>query len=249
MKKFLILFILTTQFSFGQTSFEKANNLYQKGKYDQAIIEYNRILASQKHSAELYFNLGNCYYKLNKVAPAIYNYEKALVLNPDDFETINNLKFAQKLQIDEIKVIPQVGFSKIIRDFTSIFHYNTWAWISVGFGFLFLICFCGYYFSGFTSTKRLYFFGMFALLLLISIGILSAIAEKNHFQNEKPAIIFSELTLLKSEPQISSNTIFTLHEGTKVFIKETLASWNKVQLTDGSEGWIEKKTIREVKEF
>jgi tetratricopeptide (TPR) repeat protein len=247
MKKLLIILLLTTQFFFAQTGFEKGNNLYQKGKYEQAILEYESILATKQHSAELYFNLGNCYYKLNKVAPAIYNYEKALVLNPDDSEIVNNLKFAQKMQIDEIKVIPQVGFAKMIQDFTSIFHYDTWAWISVGLSTLFLLCFMGYYFSRFTLTKRIFFFGMFALLLLLLISVSAAISEKNHYESEKPAIVFAEMVLVKSEPQKASNTIFTLHEGTKVFIKETLENWKKIQLTDGTEGWIEKTAIREVK--
>lgn len=247
MKKLLILFFLTTQFFFAQSSFEKGNNLYQKGKYEQAITEYESVLASKNHSAELYFNLGNCYYKLNKVAPAIYNYEKALVLNPDDSEILNNLKFAQKLQIDEIKVVPQVGFSKMVHDFTSIFHYNTWAWISVGFSILFLVFFIGYYFSSITLSKQIFFFGMFVLLFLILVCISSAITEKNHFENEKPAIVFAEMTLLKSEPQNTSNTVFTIHEGTKVFVLETLENWKKIQLTDGTEGWIEKTAIREVK--
>ena len=247
MKKLLILFLLTTQFFFAQTGFEKGNDLYQKGKYEQAISEYESILATKQHSAELYFNLGNCYYKLNKVAPAIYNYEKALVLNPDDAEIANNLKFAQKLQIDEIKVVPQVGFSKMVHDFTSIFHYNTWAWISVGLATLFLLCFSGYYFSRLTFSKRVFFFGMFALLFLLLISVSSAISEKDHYEREKPAIVFAEIVLVKSEPQSASNTVFTLHEGTKVFVLETLDSWKKIQLTDGTEGWIEKKAIREVK--
>lgn len=247
MKKLLILFLLTTQFFFAQTGFEKGNDLYQKGKYEQAISEYESILATKQHSAELYFNLGNCYYKLNKVAPAIYNYEKALVLNPDDPEITNNLKFAQKLQIDEIKVVPQVGFSKMVHDFTSIFHYNTWAWISVGLATLFLLCFSGYYFSRLTFSKRVFFFGMFALLFLLLISVSSAISEKDHYEREKPAIVFAEIVLVKSEPQSAGNTVFTLHEGTKVFVLEALDNWKKIQLTDGTEGWIEKKAIREVK--
>lgn len=247
MKKLLILFLLTTQFLFAQSSFENGNNLYQKGKYEQAISEYENVLASKNHSAELYFNLGNCYYKLNKVAPAIYNYEKALVLNPEDPEIQNNLKFAQKLQIDEIKEIPEVGFSKMVHDFTSIFHYNTWAWISVGLATLFLLFFIGYYFSQMASSKRVFFFGMFVLLFLILISVSSAISNKNHFENEKPAIVFAEMVLVKSEPQRASNTVFTLHEGTKVFVLETLDSWKKIQLTDGTEGWIEKTAIKEVK--
>lgn len=247
MKKLLILFLLTTQFFFAQTGFEKGNDLYQKGKYEQAISEYESILATKQHSAELYFNLGNCYYKLNKVAPAIYNYEKALVLNPDDAEIANNLKFAQKLQIDEIKVVPQVGFSKMVHDFTSIFHYNTWAWISVGLATLFLLCFSGYYFSRLTFSKRVFFFGMFALLFLLLISVSSAISEKDHYEREKPAIVFAEIVLVKSEPQNASNTVFTLHEGTKVFVLEALDNWKKIQLTDGTEGWIEKTAIKEVK--
>ncbi|HWS60030.1 MAG TPA: tetratricopeptide repeat protein, partial [Flavobacterium sp.] len=246
MKNILYLFLLTTQFFFAQSSFEKGNALYQKGKYEQAISEYESVLASKNHSAELYFNLGNCYYKLNKVAPAIYNYEKALVLNPEDTEITNNLRFAQKLQIDEIKVIPQVGFSKMVHDFTSVFHYNTWAWISVGLATLFLLFFIGYYFSYTALSKRVFFFGMFVLLFFILISVSSAISEKNHFENERPAIVFAEMVLVKSEPQNGSNTVFTLHEGTKVFVLETLENWRKIQLTDGTEGWIEKYSIKEV---
>ena len=247
MKKIIFIFLLTTQFFYAQNSFEKGNDLYQKGKYEQAISEYESVLASKKHSSELYFNLGNCYYKLNKVAPAIYNYEKALVLNPDDAEITNNLKFAQKLQIDEIKVIPTVGFSKMVHDFASIFHYNTWAWISVGFSVLFLLFFIGYYFSQMTLSKRIFFFGMFALVFLLLISVSVAISEKNDFESEKPAIVFAEMVLVKSEPQKASNTVFTLHEGTKVFVLEDLDNWKKIQLTDGTEGWIEKTAIKEVK--
>jgi SH3-like domain-containing protein len=88
---------------------------------------------------------------------------------------------------------------------------------------------------------------MFALLLLLIISVSAAISEKNDFDNEKPAIVFAEMVLVKSEPQKASNTVFTLHEGTKVFVQETLENWKKIQLTDGTEGWIEKSTIKEVK--
>lgn len=247
MKKIIFIVLLTTQVFFAQNGFEKGNYLYQKGRYEQAISEYESVLATKHQSAELYFNLGNCYYKLNKVAPAIYNYEKALVLNPDDAEIQNNLKFAQKMTIDEVKDIPKVGFSKMIHNLTSTFHYNTWAWISVAFSTLFLLFFIGYYFSQIALSKRIFFFGMFALLFLLLICVSAAISEKNDFENERPAIVFAEMVLVKSEPQMASNTVFTLHEGTKVFVQETLENWKKIQLTDGTEGWIEKTAIKEVK--
>ena len=247
MKKILFIFLLTTQVFFAQNGFEKGNALYQKGNYKDAITAYESVLDSKKQSAELYFNLGNCYYKLNKVAPSIYNYEKALVLNPSDVEIQNNLKFAHKLQIDEIKEMPKVGFAKLIRDFTGHFHYNTWAWISVSFSFLFLLFFLGYYFSQITVSKRIFFFGMFIVVFLILISVLSAIFEKNNYETEKPAIVFAEVVAVKSEPKTSSSDVLVLHEGTKVFVLEVLDNWKKIQLTDGTEGWIENNAIKEVK--
>jgi hypothetical protein len=247
MKHLVYIVVFITSFGFAQSGFENGNVLYQKGQYEQAIQAYESVLDSHQQSAELYFNLGNCYYKLNKVAPAIFNYEKALVLAPEDADITNNLKFAQKLTIDEVKDVPKVGFAKLLRDFTGIYHFNTWALISVVFGLLFLGFFIGYYFSPSTRSKRIFFFGMFVWIVSLLVSLGAAIFEKNHFVNERPAIVFAEVTEVKSEPQKASPATFTLHEGTKVFVLETLGKWKKIQLMDGTEGWIESPAIREVK--
>jgi hypothetical protein len=184
---------------------------------------------------------------LNKVAPAIYNYEKALLLNPNDTEIQNNLKFAQKLQIDDIKTVEKVGFNKLIQDFTNTFHYNTWGGITVGFSILFLLFFIGYYFSQITVSKRLFFFGMFFVMLLLIVSVAAAIFEKNQYNNDQPAIVFSEIVSVKSEPKNSATDAFVIHEGTKVYVIESLDNWDKIQLTDGNEGWIEKSAIKRLK--
>jgi hypothetical protein len=247
MKNILYILLLSTQVFFAQNGFEKGNAYYEKGQYADAVAAYESVLNDKQHSSEVYFNLGNAYYKLNKVAPSIYNYEKALVLNPSDKESLNNLKFAQKRTIDEIKVIPKVGFAKLVRDFTGIYHYNTWAWISVGLAVGFLLFFIGYYFSQSTGSKQIFFFGMFVAVFLILISISSAIFEKSHFDTEKPAIVFAEMTDVKSEPRNGGKPLFVLHEGTKVFVFESIGEWKKIQLTDGTEGWIESSAIKEVK--
>lgn len=247
MKNIVYIILLVSQVFFAQSGFDKGNELYKNGKYEQAIDAYNSELGAKKQSAELYFNLGNCYYKLNKVAPAIYNYEKALVLSPNDSDIQNNLKFAQKRTVDEIKVVPKVGFAKLLRDFTGMHHYNNWAWIAVAFSALFLVCFLGYYFSALTLNKRLFFFGMFVMLVAVVISVSSAAFEKSYFKNERPAIVFAEMTEVKSEPQKMGAAVVVLHEGTKVFVKETVDNWKKVQLTDGTEGWIDSEAIQEVK--
>jgi tetratricopeptide (TPR) repeat protein len=247
MKNILYILLLSTQIFFAQSGFEKGNALYQKGNYQEAITAYENILKTKKQSAELYFNIGNCYYKLNKVAPAIYNYEKALLLNPNDTEIQNNLRFAQKLQIDDIKDVPKVGFNKVIQDFTSTFHYNTWAWISVGLATVFLLFFLGYYFSQISLSKRMYFVGMFLVLVVLLLSVSSAVFEKSHYENDQPAIVFAEIAPVKSEPKNDASDAFVLHEGTKVYIQESLDNWVKIQLADGTEGWIEKGNVKEVK--
>lgn len=247
MKNIVYLFLLITQVIFSQ-SFEKGNAMYQRGNYPEAVQAYEAVIKENKqHSAELYFNLANSYYKMNKVAPAIYNYEKALVLKPHDPDVLNNLKFAKKLTIDEIKEVPKVGFAKLIQNFTGIFDYNTWAKISVAIGFLFLLSFIGYYFSQLTLTKRIYFIGMFILLVVLALSISAGMSEKSHFDNDRPAIVFAELSEVRSEPQKGGAAIFLLHEGAKVYVTESLGKWRKVELTDGTEGWLDAETIKEVK--
>jgi len=248
MKNILYLFLLISQVFFAQNGFEKGNALYQKGQYQEAVQEYENVIKEDKlQSAELYFNLANSYYKLNKVAPSIYNYEKALVLKPNNAQTLNNLKFAKKLTIDEIKEVPKVGFAKLIQNFTGIFTYNTWAMISVGIAFAFLLSFIGYYFSQLTVSKRIYFIGMFVLLVALLLSVSAGITEKDHYDNDRPAIVFSEVSEVRSEPQKAGSAIFLLHEGAKVYVTETLGQWKKIELTDGTEGWIDALTIKEVK--
>jgi tetratricopeptide (TPR) repeat protein len=247
MKNIFYILFLIAQFSWAQSEFEQGNQHYAKGKYDLAIQEYESILNSGKESAEVYFNLGNCYYKLHKVAPAVYNFEKALLLNPNDSEIKTNLDFARKMAIDDIKIIPKVGFHKLIEDFTSTYHYDTWAWIAIGFSIVFLLSFLGYYFSSSTVKKRLFFGGMFIVLIGILLSVSAGIFEQNRIENEKPAIVFAENAPVKSEPKTSSPDSFILHEGTKVYILESIANWKKIELTDETTGWIESSAIKELK--
>jgi tetratricopeptide (TPR) repeat protein len=246
MNKYFYILILIFQISFAQNAFEKGNQLYQKENYAEAINTYESVLATGQQSAELYFNLGNCYYKLHKVAPAIYNYEKALQLNPNDDEIKTNLDFARKMTIDDIKIIPKVGFSKLIEDFTSTYYYDTWAWIAIILAFLFLGSFVGYYFSGTTLKKRIFFTGMFILLFGIIVSVSSGVNEKNRIENEKPAIVFAETASVKGEPKPTSPETILLHEGTKVYILESIANWKKIQLTDETTGWISDEAIKEL---
>jgi tetratricopeptide (TPR) repeat protein len=229
-------------------AFANANELYKKENYEAAAKKYEFIHDNLKQeSAELYFNLGNCYYMLDRIAPAIYNFEKALLLNPDNEILKNNLEFAQKKAIDDIKVKPEVGFLVTIYKTASILHYESWAWAAIIASFLFLLAFIGYYFGATSLIKRTFFTAMFVFLVGILVTIFAAFLQKQKETSIKPAIVFNTVVNVKAEPKSSAEDVLVLHEGTKVFVLETMDNWKKIQLTDKTEGWIEKDAIKELK--
>jgi tetratricopeptide (TPR) repeat protein len=137
--------------------FDKGNALYNDGDYKAAIQAYEVILEKGLHSAELYYNLANCFYKLNKVGPTIYFYEKALMLDPKDTAILNNLAFAEKMRIDKIELIPEVGLVKLIKNIVDLFKLDTWAFVCIGFMLAFVGFFIAYYLNQSAKKKRLFF--------------------------------------------------------------------------------------------
>lgn len=249
-----IVFILLSTVVFANESdevskaFADANELYKKENYEAAATKYEYINTNLKvESAELYFNLGNCYYKLDKIALAIYNFEKALLFNPNDETIKTNLEFAHKKAIDDIKTVPEVGISKSIFAFVNTWHYDSWAWAAIIISLLFLLTFLGYYFGNTSLIKRIFFTGMFVFLVGIMITVSAAFLQKQNEIKTRPAIVFSSAVNVKAEPKSSSDDVLVLHEGTKVFVLETLDNWKKIQLTDKTQGWIEKDAIKELK--
>ena len=244
-----VLYIITLLFGIGvfaqnEAIFEEANSLYNEGKYAEAIDKYSSILESDVHSAELYFNLGNSYYKLNNVAPSIYFYEKALQLEPNDADIKNNLAFAKNMTIDAIDVIPETGVSKLIKNTTNTMSFDAWARAAVGLVFCFVLLFLFYYFSYSTLKKRLSFIGSMVALFLVFVSLAFAFHKYNLDQNDQPAIVFVQESNVKSEPNTRSEESFRLHEGTKVQVLDTVKNWKKIKLPDGKMGWIHEDDIK-----
>lgn len=252
MKK--ILYILSFLFSFGlfaqnQALFKKANALYNEGKYAEAIDNYTAILETEKHSADLYFNIANAHYKLNNIAPSIYYYEKALLLNPNDSDIKNNIAFAKNMTIDAIDVVPESGFSKLLNTTTNKMSFDLWAKVAVALVFCFVVLFMIYYFAYSTIKKRLSFVGSIAALILVCITLAFAFHKYNLDKKDNPAIVFVQESKVKSDPNNRSEESFRLHEGTKVQVIEAYNNWNKIRLTDGKEGWVISDDIKLLRNF
>ncbi len=247
---FILLFGFGATAQSGQTLFESGNKLYNDGKYQDAIAAYEAILEGEQHSAEVYFNLANTYYKLNQIAPSIYYYEKALQLSPKDSDIKNNLVFAQNMTIDAIENIPEVGFAKISRSITNVFSADQWAVIAVLFMMIFVICFLMYYFSFGTNKKRFLFLSSFSALFLCLLAVTLAFQKFEIDKRNNPAIVFAQQSEVRSDPNLRSETAFELHEGTKVQVLENYdENWTKIQLSDGKTGWIPSSDIKLLNRF
>lgn len=246
--KYLIaigLFLVCFQsFPQNQALFDKANTLYNEGKYAEAIDAYAAILETNNHSSDLYFNIANAHYKLNHIAPSIYFYEKALQLAPHDADIINNSAYAKNMTIDAIDFIPETGFARLIKKTITAYSFEVWAKVAIALVFCFVGFFLLYYFAFGTLKKRISFIASLIALLLVCITLVFAFFKYDIDKNNNPAIVFAQETVVRSDPNNRSEAAFILHEGTKVLVLESYKNWQKIKLSDGKMGWIISEDIK-----
>lgn len=252
MKKYLfLLFLFLAPLAYGQAEirFDSATVAYNKGDYQKAISYYMEILEEGKHSAALYYNLGNSYYKLNQIAPSIYYYEKALLLAPNDQEIRNNLVYAQNMTLDAINPLPESTLSRFYKQFTGIFSFDGWSYLAVGFVLIFVLSYILFYYLRSSTHKRIAFISSLVAIALTVISVVIAFLRYQDFMEDQPAIIFDQEVNVKAEPNDRSEIAFTLHEGTKVNVLEEFDSWKKIELADGQTGWLQSESLKTLKDF
>ncbi len=249
MKKiFFIFFIFFSFISFSQNSdwkneISKANNFYKEKKFKKAVEIYENLIKQDFESSELYYNLGNSYYKIGEIASAILNFERAKLLAPNDDDIKNNLLISQKSTKDKNEKVPQLLIFVWAKNLIKIFHFETWATISVIFSFLFLSLFTAFLLSNKIKMKKLFFF-ISVLFLIISLKSFIFAHYQNDMQiNHKQAIIFAPSVEIKSEPSEMGTILFPLHEGTKVLVLDEENNWLEIKISDGRIGWIQKKDL------
>ena len=139
------------------TLFDEGNSFYNNGNYEQAIEKYSSIIKSGYESSELYYNLGNSYYKLNDIANSIFYFEKSLLLDPNNLESKNNLSFANNMTIDRIETVPVNQIAKFISNLSTLFKYEQWFYVALFIELISVVFFVLYLFNKHPNTKRKYF--------------------------------------------------------------------------------------------
>jgi tetratricopeptide (TPR) repeat protein len=252
MKRILFLLLIITNLVNAQnvdSLFVTANNLYKAGKFEDAIKEYEIIESKKLVSLELYYNLGNSYYKLNKVGPAIYYYEKALNIDSSNEDVRNNLVFAKRLALDNIEELPKTVLQKFNKNYLQKLSYDQWAIVVITFSVLGSLFFLLFYFAEIPSKKRFYFVISTVSFILLLGSLFITYSQYNTSKTNNPAIVFAEETEIRNAPTLNSEIVFKLHEGTKVIVLDAVDDWKKVKIKDVKLGWIIAEDIKMLSNF
>ncbi|MCD7976305.1 MAG: tetratricopeptide repeat protein [Tannerellaceae bacterium] len=247
MKK--ILFCLFVQFfvwnTFAQDlAIKEAEVAYTKEDYQTAIQLYEEILSTYGESAPVYYNLGNAYYKAGEVAPAILNYERALLLEPGDADIRFNLQMARQRAVDKIEPLGTFFLTRWFKNLENMGGADSWARLGIGSFILFLGCLLLFFFSRWIRLKKIGFYLGFIFLIITIFANIFGYNQKYELVHRDSAIVFSPTVTVKSSPDASGNDLFILHEGTKVHIKSTLGEWKEIELEDGHVGWMPGKDMK-----
>lgn len=222
---------------------QEGNQAYIDGEYEKAIQKYSAVLDSGYESAALYYNLGNAYFKSNKITNAILHFERAKLLEPNDEEIQFNLELAKTFTVDKIEEIPELFLVTWLKTVIHFFKVDTWAIISTTCFVFMLIALLLYFFVRKYQLRKLSFWLGVVFLVLSITGYSFAAIQKNEITNNKTAIIFSPTITLKSSPDKQSTDLFVLHEGTKVEVVDEVGEWREIRLADGSKGWLKISDI------
>ena len=246
MRHFLF-FVLFVNLSFSQQNdiFVVANEKYNSLDFVGAIEKYNELLKGGFHSSELYFNLGNAYYKLDSLAQSIYYYEKGLKYFPNDSSLTQNLEYLNNLTIDDIESLPEDIISMQFNYLLNYFSFNNWSIITIITAILSCFIFLLYFLSKSSKYKRTYF-TIFILSFMLTSSLLFVNFKIYNVQTTiEFGIVYNDVIEVNFEPNEKSEVLFEIHEGTKVEIIENFdTDWLKIKLSNGQIGWVIKNQIK-----
>ena len=221
----------------------QADSAYARADYETAVKLYGE-LAEQNLTADVCYNLGCAYYRIDDIAHSVLWFERALKLNPSDKDVLFNLELARTKTID--KIIPQHEFILFtyFRLMTNWFSLRTWTIVSILCFVLMLASLLFFWASGSVTVRKLTFSLAIVLLLVTILSNVCAMQQRNFKQTHTSGIITTPAVTVKSTPADNGNDLFVLHEGAKVEIQDSsLKEWCEVSIADGKVGWIPKKAF------
>lgn len=237
---FLSVLVLAWAFSVpaGAITKKNADDEYKKGNYVQAIRDYEELL-KKGPSVELYYNLGNAYYRVDNITRAVLNYERALKLSPGDEDIRFNLQMARSKTIDKITPKSEMFFVTWYKSLVNITSVDGWAktaMFSLAIALVLVLC---YLFGRKLIIRKAGFYGAVAFMVLFVLSNVFAYAQMQILTQRSGAVVVSPSAALRKTPVPNSEYNSIIHEGSRVeIVDDTMKDWKLVELEDGREGWM-----------
>ena len=221
----------------------EGDSAYMRNDYASAIRIYENLL-KKGEAAEVYYNLGNSYYKADNIAKAILNYERALLLQPGNTDIRANLEIARAKTVDKIVPVPEIFFVSWTKALINTLSVDAWAKSGIIF-FIFLLISCYlFFFSKQIAVKKAGFIIGCVLLVLVILSNVFAAQQRSQLTERNDAIVLAPSVTVRSTPSESGVGLFILHEGCKVEIKDnSMREWKEIRLEDGKVGWVPTSAI------
>lgn len=226
--------------------FDSANASYSKGNYEKAIERYESLISKDLVSAELYYNLGNAYYKTNEIGLAILNYERAKKLDPGSEDLITNLKLANQKTEDKIDKAPELFLTEWKNSILGLFTEKRWSILCILTFICSLILGTLFILSPARNLKKTGFFGGSILLIVAVIAFFMAAHKQRLDQSSSEAIIISPTATITGSPSEKGTKLFILHEGTKVVVTQEQSDWLEIRIANGNVGWIKSNLLQKI---
>lgn len=222
----------------------QADALYERERYTDATKAYEALLSRGKVAAELYYNLGNCYYKMDEIPRAILNYERALLLDPGDGDIRANLALARGKTIDKVVPPSEMFFVTWWRNLATSMSIDAWAVNGIVAFVLMLVGIAAYVLSSRLVVRKSGFYMAVVMLVIVLVANLAALSCHSDFVHPSAAIVLEPSVSVKSSPTHNSTDLFLIHEGSKVEILDaTMREWIEVKFEEGKQGWIPARTV------
>ena len=225
---------------------EQANAAYNNGDYASALKLYEAIQTEGLHSAALYYNMANAYFKMDELAEAILYYNRALRLAPADEDIRHNLEYAEQSTRDIIEEIPEFFLTSWMRTVRNTMSGNAWTVLSLVMLVVALVAMLMYLLAQPLRARKAGFYAMAICGLLFIATSAFAISSRNEMVKGKGAVIMSSSVSIKSSPDRAATELFVLHEGTTVVVGEKIEGWVEIRIADGRKGWIEESRIERI---
>lgn len=219
--------------------FDQGTESYQRGDYSAARGLYESILKNGYEGADLYYNLGNTYYRLRDIGKAIVNYERAIRLSPNDDDLRHNLELANLMVADKIEPTPRLFVWDYWDSLKSSFSLTSLAWTAYAFFLLLFGALTGVVVGrAYWLRKIMMVTGGLSLVLLVLATTLLA-GKLSMLDREDFAVVTGAIATVKNSPDPKSSDAFVLHPGVKIQITDRVNTWVKIRLADGKVGWMQ----------